>query len=151
MGPGEQEVPHQHRHHGGLPRTLARLHGDALMGGEHLADVLLPVVWLGLEEVPNHLRGVFPPPLEVLLCGEFAHSVRALGAGVTSMISPSSGSPRRRASFTLSTTSSARDFPLLVTSTRFTNIAFERARASAALRRCSKTSFSSRTIFDQNS
>src|SRR5690606_11930757 len=67
--PGEEEVPHQHRHHSGLPRTFARLHGDALMLWESGADFLLPVVGVGIEVVPDPLRLV-PVPLREFLLGK---------------------------------------------------------------------------------
>src|SRR5690606_31553999 len=152
VGPGEEEVPHQHRHHSGLPRSLAGLHGDALVGREGATDIELPVVGFSLKEVPNHLSRVFPPADEVLLGDgvDVAHSGSA--SGVTSMTSTycCSGS-FFRASCTLSTISSAKDLPLEVTSNRFTNIALLLARASAARRRISMSSVWSMMTDVQNS
>src|SRR5690606_16272160 len=155
VGPGEEEVPNEHRHHGGLPRPLTSLHGDALMLWESVADVFLPVVELGVEEVPNHLRRVLAPLRELLLGQDVAHS----GNTFLSVTSASTTSPSMVfgsvsfffADFILSMMSSARDFPLLVTSTRSMNIALLLAKASAARSRCDISWLSSRTVRDQNS
>src|SRR5690606_37804135 len=119
------------------------------------ADVFLPVVELGVEEVPNHLRRVLSPLRDLLLGKDVAHSgstflsVNSASTTSTSMVF-GSGS-YCFADFILSMMSSARDFPLLVTSTRSMNIALLLARASAARIRCDISWLSSRTVCDQNS